>query len=145
MQTPPLKVRQMQIIRNLHVCTCTVGSTQCPECMVYGIGAMAAIFHCACLFVNMKLLFNHRYLSQILGPSTRHVYEHTHCVHTCARLVRGPSTDRQTHTQTHSYISKETEYHSTTWNTRILNLQSMLFSTGTPLMTYPKQGSPQSI
>ena len=40
---------------------------------------------------------------EILGPSTRHVYKHTHCIHTCARLVRGPLTDRHTHT--HSYIS----------------------------------------
>ena len=41
---------------------------------------------------------------EILGPSTRHVYKHTHCVHTCARLVRGPSTYRQTHTHKHILI-----------------------------------------
>ena len=26
------------------VCTCTVGSTQCSGCMVYGLSAMAAIY-----------------------------------------------------------------------------------------------------
>ena len=34
---------------------------------------------------------------EILGPSTRHVYKHTHYIHTCARLVRGPSTDTHKH------------------------------------------------
>ena len=74
MQTPQLKVRQMQIIRNLHVCTCTVGSVQCPEYMVYGFGAMAAIFHCACLCVKMKLLFNHRYL--LRNPRSKNKVSH---------------------------------------------------------------------
>ena len=88
------------------VCTRTVGSTQCPKCMVYGFGAMAAIFHCACLCVNMKLLFNHRYLSR--NPWSKNyacIYTHSLRTHMCkTRSGDRRQTHTHTHTQTHSHI-----------------------------------------
>ena len=79
----------MKIIHNLHVCTCTVGSAQCPECMVYGFGAMAAIFYCACLC-------KHKACTYI---NTLTVYTHVQDLSGDCR-----QTDRQTHTHILIYL-----------------------------------------